>query len=133
MQSVVGVYRSQAKEPICVARDRDEQKIGETMSITLQYNNQLNRVMEIQSLLLKEMCIGGVPIAKEVYGWKENKIDCWTEVVPPNDFFVDSSGKDIRGWDVTIIGQIHNISFETVCREFASNREIGRASCRERV
>ena len=123
VQSVVGVYRSQVKEPICVARDRDEQKIGETMSITLQYNNQLNRVMEIQSLLLKEMCIGGVPIAKEIYGWKENKIDCWTEVVPPNDFFVDSSGKDIRGWDVTIIGQIHNISFETVCREFASNRE----------
>ena len=34
VQSVVGVYRSQFKEPICVARDRDEQKIGETMSIT---------------------------------------------------------------------------------------------------
>lgn len=123
VQSVVGVYRSQVKEPICVARDRDEQKIGETMSSTLQYNNQLNRITEIQSLLLKEMCIGGVPVAKEVFGWKDSKLDCWTEIVPLNDFFVDGSAKDIRGWDVTIIGQVHNISFETVCREFASNKE----------
>lgn len=121
VQSVVGVYRSQVKEPVCVARDRDEQEIGETMSITLQYNNQLNKMTEIQSLLLKEDCIGGVPVAKEIYGWKGDKLDCWTDVVPPNDFFTDGSAKDIRGWDITIIGQIHNISFETVCREFASS------------
>lgn len=32
VRNVIGVYRSQSKEPTCMARDRDEQKLGETMS-----------------------------------------------------------------------------------------------------
>ena len=32
VQAVLGVYRSQSKEPTCTARDRDEQQYGETMS-----------------------------------------------------------------------------------------------------
>ena len=31
VRNVLGVYRSQMKEPTCTARDRDEQKLGETM------------------------------------------------------------------------------------------------------
>lgn len=43
VRNVIGVYRSQATEPTCYARDRDEQKLAETMSTVLQYNMQLNR------------------------------------------------------------------------------------------
>lgn len=46
VRNVIGVYRSQSKEPVCNARDRDEQKLGETMSTVLQYNMQLNRMNE---------------------------------------------------------------------------------------
>ncbi len=35
VQAVLGVYRSQSKEPTCTARDRDEQRYGETMSTVL--------------------------------------------------------------------------------------------------
>ena len=45
VQAVLGVYRSQSKEPTCTARDRDEQQYGETMSTVLQYNMQLNRCL----------------------------------------------------------------------------------------
>lgn len=38
VRNVIGVYRSQATEPTCYARDRDEQKLAETMSTVLQYN-----------------------------------------------------------------------------------------------
>ena len=37
VRNVIGVYRSQATEPTCYARDRDEQKLAETMSTVLQY------------------------------------------------------------------------------------------------
>ena len=47
VRSVLGVWRSQSKEPTCYARDRDEQKLGETMSGMLQYNMQLNRMDEM--------------------------------------------------------------------------------------
>lgn len=47
VRNVIGVYRSQATEPTCYARDRDEQKLAETMSTVLQYNMQLNRMTEL--------------------------------------------------------------------------------------
>lgn len=46
VKQFLGVYRSQSKEPTCVARDREEQKLGETMSTVLQYNMRLNQMQE---------------------------------------------------------------------------------------
>lgn len=53
VRSIVGVYRSQNKEPTCAARDRGEQKISETMSTILQYNMQLNRMKDIYARSLE--------------------------------------------------------------------------------
>ena len=52
VRNVIGVYRSQATEPTCTARDRDEQQQAETMSTVLQYNMQLNRMTELYALSL---------------------------------------------------------------------------------
>ena len=54
VRNVLGVYRSQSKEPTCVARDRDEQKLGETMSTILQCNMQLNRMSEVYARTMEE-------------------------------------------------------------------------------
>lgn len=59
VRNVLGVYRSQAKEPICTARDRDEQRAGETMSSVLQYNWQMNRMQEINARTMEDFLIGG--------------------------------------------------------------------------
>lgn len=123
VRNVVGVYRQQSKEPICVARDRDEQKYGETMSTVLQYNWQLNRMSELNALTFKEFLIGGLIVQKKTYGWRKDKLDCWTDIVPPNSFFVDNSMRDIRTWDVSCLGEIHDMPFTTLCREFASSPE----------
>ena len=40
IKNVVGLYRSQVKEPTCVARDRNEQQLGEVMSTLLQANSR---------------------------------------------------------------------------------------------
>lgn len=59
VRNVLGVYRSQAKEPTCYARDRDEQKLGETMTTILQCNMQLNRMTEVYARTMEEFLIGG--------------------------------------------------------------------------
>ncbi|MGM9861923.1 MAG: hypothetical protein ACI30W_04940, partial [Muribaculaceae bacterium] len=59
VQSVLGVYRSQSKEPICTARDRDEQQYGETMTTVLQCNMQLNRMSEVNARCMEEFLISG--------------------------------------------------------------------------
>ena len=119
VQAVLGVYRSQAKEPTCTARDRDEQRYGETMSTVLQCNMQLNRMTEINARCMEEFLISGFVVQRKWYGWRENKLDCWTDYVQPNNFFIDNNMRDFRGWDCGCVGEIHDISFEELCSRFA--------------
>lgn len=121
VQSVLGVYRSQAKEPTCTARDRDEQKYGETMSTVLQCNMQLNRMTEINARCMEEFLISGFVVQRKWYGWRNDKLDCWTEYVQPNNFFIDNNMRDFRTWDCSCVGEIHDVSFEDVCHEFAKS------------
>lgn len=119
VQAVLGVYRSQAKEPTCTARDRDEQKYGETMSTVLQCNMQLNRTTRINARCMEEFLISGFVVQRKWYGWREDKLDCWTDYVQPNNFFIDNNMRDFRGWDVSCLGEVHDISFESLCQRFA--------------
>lgn len=119
VKNVLGVYRSQSKEPTCNARDKDEQKYGETMSIVLQCNRQLNRENELDARTMEEFLISGAAIYKKKYGWRNNRLDCWTDYVNPNNFFIDNNMRDFRGWDVSCLGEVHDVTFGNVLREFA--------------
>lgn len=121
VRNVLGVFRSQAKEPTCYARDRDEQKLGETMTTILQCNMQLNRMTELNARSMEEFLISGMIAHRKSYGWRNDKLDCWTDYVNPNNFFMDNNMRDIRGWDVSMLGEVHDISFETLCSQFAES------------
>ncbi|MBR5835222.1 MAG: hypothetical protein IKY66_03565 [Bacteroidales bacterium] len=121
VKSVLGVYRSQSKEPICIARDRDEQKLGETMSTILQCNMQLNRMSRMHARSMEEFMISALIVHKKWFGWRNDKCDCWTDYVQPNNFFIDNYMRDFRGWDVSFLGEVHDVSFDTICQEFAQS------------
>lgn len=123
VRNVLGVYRSQMKEPTCTARDRDEQKLGETMSTILQCNVQLNRMNEVNARSMEEFLISGFIVHRKSYGWRNGKEDCWTDYVQPNNFFIDNNMRDFRGWDVTCLGEVHDVSFGQLCENFASTPE----------
>lgn len=123
VRSVLGVYRSQSKEPICVARDGDEHKFGETMSTILQCNMQLNRMPELQARCMEEFLISGFVMQRKSFGWRNGKTDCWSDYVQPNNLFIDNKMRDIRGWDVNCIGEIHDVTFGQLCEQFATTLE----------
>lgn len=123
VRNVLGVYRNQTKEPTCVARDRDEQQLGDTMSTVLQYNWQLNDMEEVNARSYEDFLIGGLVVHKKTFGWRHDKCDCWTDYINPDNFFVDANITDFRSWDTQLIGEIHDYSFEDVCREFAASPE----------
>lgn len=116
---VVGTFREQQSEPICLARDRDEQREAETLSTLLQYNMQLNRIGELYASSMKEYVIGGLVAHRKYFGWRNERNDCWTDIVPPNMFIIDSNMTDLRGWDCSFVGQLHDLSYEEVCSELA--------------
>lgn len=119
VRNVLGVYRSQSKEPTCTARDRDEQKLGETMSTILQCNMQVNRMTEVNARTMEEFLISGLIVHRKWFGWRNDKCDCWTDYVNPNNFFIDNNMRDFRGWDISCLGEVHDVSFETLCGQFA--------------
>lgn len=123
VRSVLGIYRGQQSEPMCYARDRDEQKYGETMSTVLQCNMQKNRMGKMNTRSMEEFLISGMVVHRKWYGWRNNSLDCWTDYVQPNNFFIDSNMRDFRGWDVSCLGEIHDISFEDLCTGFAKSPE----------
>lgn len=139
VRDVLGVYRRQSKEPTCYARDRNEQKLGETMSTLLQCNMDLNQMNEIYARTMEEFLISGFIVFRKWYGWRGGELcreDCWTDYVNPQNFFIDSNMRDPRGWDVSCLGEVHDVSFGTLCSQFAKSpsdvrkfREIYRYAC----
>ena len=122
VRKVVGVYISQDKEPICIARDRDEQQLAETMTSVLQYNNQLNKMSKMNRRSAESFLIGGVICHKKWFGYNSQvggRYDAWTYDVDPDTFFIDSNMRDYRGWDCRIIGQFYDITFQELCAKFA--------------
>ena len=121
VRNVIGVYRSQATEPTCTARDRDEQQQAETMSTVLQYNMQLNRMTELYARTMEEYLISGMIVHRKWFGWRNDKMECWTDYVQPNNFFIDNNMRDFRAWDCSFVGEIHDVSFEQLCEQFAKS------------
>jgi len=123
VRNVVGVFRSQEKEPTCTARDRDEQKLGETMSTLLQYVEQVNKMTKLNARALEELLISGLVVHKKTFGWRNNRQECWTENVQPSRFFIDNNMRDPRGWDASCVGEIHDVPFDAVITEFARSAD----------
>ena len=121
VRTVLGVYRNLDTEPICKSRDRDEQKLGETLTTLLHYNMQANRMKEVNARSVEEYLLSGFIMHRKWYGWRNNRLDCWTDYVQPNNAFIDSNMRDFRGWDCRMIGEVHDVSLETVLSMWAHN------------
>lgn len=125
--TVLGVYEGQAKEPTCTARDRDEQRYGETMSTVLQYNMQRNRMGKVNARSMEEFLISGFVVHRKWHGWRKGMLDCWTDYVQPYNFFIDPNMRDFRGWDVSCLGEIHDVTWGELTSKYAhSPEDLGR-------
>lgn len=120
---IIGVFRNQAKEPICTARDREEQRLGETMTVLLQYNMQVNNMTELLARSLEEFLISGLIVHSKRFKVRDGKADCWTEYVNPNNIIIDTNMKDFRAWDLSFIGEIHDLSRDELVAQFARTPE----------
>ena len=77
---------------------------------------------ELYARGLEEYMISGLVVHKKWYGWNnQSQLDCWTRDVKPDLFIVDNKMKDFRTWDVSFIGEIHDMRRQEVCSRFAKS------------
>ncbi|KAA6331768.1 hypothetical protein EZS27_019649 [termite gut metagenome] len=119
VNSVLGVFSSAQTEPVCIARDRGGQQKGEIMSVTLQYNYQLNKLWELDKRNLEYFLITGLASFRSSFGYRNGKMDVWTDIVNYHDFFFDNHTKDPRHWDCHLVGRIHDVGLYDVMAQFA--------------
>ena len=121
VRAVVGVYRNQNKVPACTSNDVDEQQLGDTMSVVLQVNWKTNYKKEMDAHCFEDFLAGGAVCQKETYGWnpERQRKDAWSWWVNINRMFWNPDVSDTRLWDLSIIGEIHDMPFTRLCGMFA--------------
>lgn len=117
INSVSGIYSKQDTEPVCFARNRDNQSLGEMMTSTLQCNWQNNEMSDLLDTLFTSFLITGFAGVRETYEYRDEVLDSWTDLVNPY-LMAWESGGDPRHKDIHIIGEIHDMSFSALCAKF---------------
>lgn len=123
VRNVLGVFRNSWRMPVCRARDEAEAPMAETMNTLLEYNMRLNRMEELYSRSLEEFLISGFVVHRKWYGSRGGDVDCWTDSISPDNFFMDTAVSDYRGWDVSLLGEVHDMSFSDLCSVLARSAE----------
>ncbi|MEG1724100.1 MAG: hypothetical protein RR313_01770 [Anaerovoracaceae bacterium] len=121
VNKVVGVYGKNETEPVCTARDRREQKAGEMMTIALQCNWQINKMQELLTVGFEDFLNGAAIFMRETFEYRNDMMDSWTDMCNPNYMFFDSPMRDPRHWDLSMIGEIHDITLNELTSKFAKS------------
>ncbi len=120
VKQVLGLYRSDMK-PVKVGCD--DKMLQKGMMKVMERLERVNCADEINARALEEFLISGMVVQRKSFGWRRGCMDCWTDNVPLDYFFTDSHHSDCRGWDVAVVGEIHDMRFDALCAEFAHKTE----------
>lgn len=107
VKTVVGRYRTQAAEA------------GDYTDENLKPLAHRNSLAELDSRLLEEFLISGCAIQRIVDERRWGGYGVWVDNVDPRDFFVNAF-KDPRGWDIDLIGMLHDMTLPEVINRFGA-------------
>lgn len=121
LKNIDGQFRNNVTQTICSVRDQKEAKIGEMMSIALEYVHEINEMDELDSDSLRLLLCGGFISQRIEYGFNPARRmnDVWTFGVNPSRMFFNSNIEDVRGWDLNCIGEVFDMALNKVVALFA--------------
>ncbi|MBR5476720.1 MAG: hypothetical protein IKV17_07880 [Bacteroidaceae bacterium] len=121
LNNIEGQLRTATTKPVCAVRDQREAKLGEMMTVAIEYVHDLNEITEVDVASLKSACTSGLMVQRIEYGVnpaKGNKNDVWVYPVNQTRVFFDTSFEDVRTWDISRIGEIYDMSIDDVIANF---------------
>lgn len=124
LKNIDGQFRNNVTQSICTVRDQKEAKIGEMMSIAVEYVHDLNEIRELDSDSLRLMLCGGYVGQRVEYGWNPAKRmnDVWVYGCNPARMFFNTNIEDVRTWDLNCIGEVYDMPLDKVVSLFAKSR-----------
>lgn len=127
-KSIVGLYRQNKSEPVAIAHDRDEQKLGEMMTIAMQYAYNINNVYELNARLLEYAFCSGIFIRSCYYKPipERQMSDVYVQNENLFQMFFNADVQDVLLRDITTIGAIRDLSVKELIAAFAHNEKEAR-------
>lgn len=108
VKNIVGRYRTRCSEA-AVYSGRD-----------IVAAARLNALAELDSRMLEEFLISGCAVQRVWRGERFGRQGVWVDNVGPEDFFVNAF-RDPRGWDIELVGMLHDMSFPEMVNRFADD------------
>ncbi|MBQ8364665.1 MAG: hypothetical protein IJX41_02105 [Bacteroidaceae bacterium] len=120
LSNIDGQMRQNLLRPVCVARDQQESRVGEMMSIAIEYVHDINEMEELDSDTMRLLLNGGMAAQRVEYGVNPSKgqKDVWAYAVNPSRLFFNTHLEDVRMWDLTCIGELFDLPLEQVLAHF---------------
>jgi hypothetical protein len=125
LNNIDGQLRQNLMRPVCVARDQGESKVGEMMSVAIEYVHDINELEELDADSMRMLLNGGMVAQRVEYGINPTKDrrDVWVHSVNPSRLFFNANLEDVRMWDVTCIGEIMDLPLDDVLTHFGTTPE----------
>ena len=123
VNTVTGLYSKTDTEPVATARDRDEQKVGEMMSIALQCNWQKNSMRLLLTNAFEDYMIGGMVFEREGLDFMDGQRDIKSRFPLPSHMFLDGPMDDPLMQNIYIIGEIHDMPLYEVYHRFSHSHQ----------
>lgn len=125
LSNIDGQLRQNLMRPVCVARDQSEARVGEMMSIAIEYVHDINEVEELDADSMRMLLNGGMTAQRIEFGVNpsKDKRDVWIHSVNPSRLFFNTNLEDVRMWDVTCVGELLDLPLEDVLAHFGTTPE----------
>ena len=120
--NIDGQLRQNLMRPVCVARDQGESKLGEMMSVAIEYVHDINEMEELDADCMRMLLNGGMTAQRVEYGVNPSKErrDVWVYPVNPSRLFFNTNIEDVRMWDLTCIGELFDLPLDDVLAHFGT-------------
>lgn len=124
LKNIDGQFRNNQTKPVCVVRDQKESKIGEMMSVAIEYCHQINETTEVDASSLTNLMLSGICAQRVEYGFNSAKqnLDVWTYPTNTHRIFFNTDIEDPRTWDVRIIGEIFDMPITDIIAAFSKDK-----------
>lgn len=121
VKAVLGVYCQSNFEPLAIARDRDEQKLGEMMSVAMEYVYQNQNLPEINTRGCEEFLLSAMPGFRVGFDINQERksSDVVVSLIDDNRIGFDPNTTGQYFENISCIGYLHDMSIGEVLAKFA--------------
>lgn len=122
--NIVGLYVRNHMEPLVISRDRDEQKLGEMMTIAMEYVYEAQNLPKINARAYEEFLSSGVAAFRVGYDLDDerNTSDVRVTQCELNRMAWDSNTSGLYFENITCIGYLHDMPLIDVQTQFANSK-----------